>query len=215
MPVQAEPASEKDVFALCFNYIISTYNAGITIAMTQPAYPMWESERLLYRYKTAEDVQDLFRIFGNPVTHQFNPRGPYPDIGYARDALTRAQQSYDIHGFGDWTIYEKENPDTVIGFGGIFASHFDGQLTNNLGYRFDPAAWGKGYATELSRRAIRFGFDDIGLDEIVGVVRENHVASRRVLEKAGLTFLKKVDDLPGFAPSLMFRITRHDWLTSR
>ncbi|ERK05832.1 GCN5-related N-acetyltransferase [Pantoea sp. AS-PWVM4] len=93
----------------------------------------------------------------------------------------------------------------------MFASQFNGSNTNNLGYRFEPEAWGKGYATELSLRAIQYGFEEVGLPDIVGVVRENHLASRRVLEKVGMTFLEKVMDPEGFASSLMFRITREEW----
>jgi RimJ/RimL family protein N-acetyltransferase len=172
---------------------------------------LWESERLLYRYTTPADLDDLFRIYGDPETHKFNPRGPHPDIEYSRDALERTLKIYREHGFGDWTISEKSSPDRVIGFGGVFVSQFDGRQTNNLGYRFAPDAWGKGYATELALRALRYGFEDVGLSEIVGVVREHHLASRRVLEKAGLTFLKKVYDFDGLPPSLMFNITRDKW----
>lgn len=171
----------------------------------------WESERLLYRRSTPDDVGDLFRIYGDPETHRFNPRGPYPNIEYARAVLERTLLEYQQYGFGDWTIFAKSNPDRVIGFGGVFASQFNGSNTNNLGYRFEPDAWGKGYATELSLRAIQYGFEEVGLADIVGVVRENHLASRRVLEKVGMTFLEKVMDPEGFAPSLMFRITREEW----
>lgn len=171
----------------------------------------WESERLLYRFNLAEDLDDLFRIYGNPETHKFNPRGPYPNIDYAKEKLMRSLESDKENGFGDWTIFEKANPQRVIGFGGVFVSHFDGRKTNNLGYRFEPEAWGKGYATELSRRALRFGFKEVGLDEIVGVVRENHIASQKVLEKAGLKFQKKVTDIEGLPPSLMYCINLQEW----
>lgn len=172
----------------------------------------WESERLLYRYTRREDLDDLFRIYGDPATHRFNPRGPWPDREYACQALERKLQSCREQGFGDWTIFEKARPEKIIGFGGVFRSKLEGRQTNNLGYRFEPDAWGKGYATELSRRAIRYGFEEAGLSVITGVVRENHLASRRVLEKAGMTFLKKVNDLEGLPPSLMFILTRHKWL---
>lgn len=172
----------------------------------------WESERLLYRYTLREDLDDLFRIYGDPETHRFNPMGPWPDRSHAVHSMELRLQSYKDDGFGDWTIFEKARPEKIIGFGGVFRSRFDGHPTNNLGYRFEPDAWGKGYATELSQRAIRYGFEEAGLNIITGVVRENHLASRRVLEKAGLTFLKKVKDLKDLPPSLMYTLTRRDWL---
>ncbi|ELP26808.1 GCN5-related N-acetyltransferase [Pantoea agglomerans 299R] len=129
-------------------------------------------------------------------------------------AMERIEESYRDQGFGDWTIFEKAHPEKIIGFGGVFRSQFDGRQTNNLGYRFEPAAWGKGYATELSRRAIRYGFEEAGLSIITGVTRENHLASQRVLEKAGLTFLKRVEDAEGLPASLMYTLSRSDWIAA-
>lgn len=108
----------------------------------------------------------------------------------------------------------KERPDHIIGFGGVFVSEFNGRVTNNLGYRFEPDAWGKGYATELSKRAIRYGFEEVGLQEIVGVVRANHLASRKVLEKAGLKFIEEIKDFENLPASLMFSLSRDEWLKS-
>lgn len=171
----------------------------------------WESERLLYRHIQRADLTALFRIYGDPTTHQFNPHGPYPDIDHAREVLLRRLKDRAIHGFDDWVICEKSAPETVIGFGGVFVSAFNGRRINNLGYRFAPDAWGKGYATELAVRALRFGFEELSLGEIVGVVRENHTASRRVLEKAGLRFLQRVADPEDPPAHLIFNITRQQW----
>ncbi|WP_238343236.1 GNAT family N-acetyltransferase [Pantoea eucalypti] len=77
-----------------------------------------------------------------------------------------------------------------MGFDGVFFSQFDERKTNNIGDEFEPDAGGKGYATELSRRAIRFGFDEIGLDEVVWGVREDHVTSRKDWNNQGYNFKK-------------------------
>ncbi|MDI9219389.1 GNAT family N-acetyltransferase [Pantoea sp. EA-12] len=171
----------------------------------------WESERLLYRPIERSDLQALFRIYGDARTHQFNPRGPYPNIKYAREVLLRRIKDRAIHGFDDWVVAEKSAPENVIGFGGVFVSEFNGRRTNNLGYRFAPEAWGKGFATELALRAIRYGFEELKLGEIVGVVREDHAVSRRVLEKAGMTFLERVLNPQDPPAHLMFNITRQQW----
>ncbi len=72
---------------------------------------VWESERLLYRFTLREDLDDLFRIYGDPETHKFNPRGPWPDREYAVQAMERIQESYRDQSFGDWTIFEKAHPE--------------------------------------------------------------------------------------------------------
>jgi RimJ/RimL family protein N-acetyltransferase len=55
-----------------------------------------------------------------------------------------------------------------------------------LGYRLRPSAWGRGYATEGSRGLLRKTFTESGTRRVVSSTMVTNVASRRVLEKAGL-----------------------------
>src|SRR6185437_5321908 len=55
-----------------------------------------------------------------------------------------------------------------------------------LGYDLHPSAWGRGLATEAARAVMRIAFGELGLDRVVAVVKPDHVASQRVLVKAGL-----------------------------
>ena len=55
-----------------------------------------------------------------------------------------------------------------------------------LGYWIARTYWGNGFATEAARRAISFGFGDLGLDRVWACLFAENQASRRVLEKAGL-----------------------------
>jgi len=54
----------------------------------------------------------------------------------------------------------------------------------------------KGYATEASKAILKYGFDIIGLDEIVAVCRKENIASRRIMEKIGLKFRYIQEGLP-------------------
>jgi ribosomal-protein-alanine N-acetyltransferase len=78
----------------------------------------------------------------------------------------------------------------------------------NLGYRFAVEAWGKGYATQFTKKAIDLGFTDIGEEEIFGLVRPDNIASIKVLEKAGMTQIGTLDDVPGQPESLVYRIQK-------
>ena len=55
-----------------------------------------------------------------------------------------------------------------------------------VGWRLAPDAWGHGYATEAAREAVRFGFEDAGLDEIVSFTVPGNVRSQRVMERIGM-----------------------------
>ena len=61
-------------------------------------------------------------------------------------------------------------------------------LEIEVGYHLARAFWGRGYATEAARACLRYGFEQLKLERIVAVVRPENVASRRVLEKSGLSY---------------------------
>jgi ribosomal-protein-alanine N-acetyltransferase len=54
-------------------------------------------------------------------------------------------------------------------------------------YLFDETHWANGYATEAARASIRYGFELVALDHIVGLVHPENIPSRQVLEKVDLT----------------------------
>lgn len=170
-----------------------------------------QTERLILRPVTPSDLDDLFRIYGDPATNTFNPSGPYPDIAHARAVLTRWLHHWDKYAFGQWAISLTDAPEKVIGFGGLTVSTYADITINNLGYRFSTEAWGKGLATELSHYAVRYGFEELNLNAISGVVRPDHEASQKVLMKAGLKQVGEVDDVPDEEPSLLYTLKAHEW----
>jgi len=164
--------------------------------------------RLILRRPTAGDVASVFAIYGDPETNHYNPAGPLADIRHATTTLERWMTHWDEHGFGQWAIAIGEAPDAVIGFGGITLYHYNEVQRINLGYRFAVSAWGKGYATELARAALEYGFVELNLPQVYGLVRPAHEASINVLEKIGMHRFGELDDVPGQAPSLVYRATR-------
>ena len=67
----------------------------------------------------------------------------------------------------------------------------DGDITNiHLGYRLQRAAWNHGYATEGSRAVIEMGFTELGVQRVFAHTMTANSASRRVLEKCGLTLVR-------------------------
>ncbi len=169
------------------------------------------TERLCLRPVRDSDLDELFRIYGDPETNTFNPAGPYPDIGCASVVLTSWIQHWQNEGFGNWAILSKVEPGKIIGFGGLKVRNFADIVMNNLGYRFETAAWGKGYATEFSRFAVRYGFTHLKLREISATVRAQHLASQGVLTKTGLKYVREIRDVDNAPPSLLFTLTLDEW----
>jgi ribosomal-protein-alanine N-acetyltransferase len=79
-----------------------------------------------------------------------------------------------------------------------------------IGYILKRSAWGKGYATEVTKRLLKFAFEETPLEEIVAVTDPEHTASRSVLEKCGLSYegLRRAYAQQCSA----YRITRRPWL---
>lgn len=105
------------------------------------------------------------------------------------DALIkRCKQHFASHGFGLWALELKETSQ-FIGFTGLmipsFASHFTPCV--EIGWRIASPFWNKGYATEAALAVLQFAFEKTDLQEIVSFTTSKNLASRRVMEKIGMT----------------------------
>ena len=166
------------------------------------------TERLILRKTEKEDFERFFEINKDPETNLYNPGGPM-SFEKAENTFKRMQEHWDQHHFGAWTIIAKEN-ESIVGFGGLSYKKYGEDEKLNLGYRFAVEAWGKGYATEFTKKAVDFGFNHLDKEEIFGVVRPDNIASVKVLEKAGMTQIGTLNDVPGRPESLVYRIQKNN-----
>ena len=92
------------------------------------------------------------------------------------------------NGYGLWAA-ESQKTGQLAGFVGL--SPVDGPYpfapAVEIGWRLARGCWGQGFATEGARASLRFGFDKIGLSEIVSFTAEINEPSRRVMERIGMT----------------------------
>ena len=115
-----------------------------------------------------------------------------------RRGITPAEAAFDVqllrehwakNGFGHWAVEEKESG-RFVGRAGL--KHHDNWTLDpdntEVGYLFDRGVWGKGYATEAARAAVEYAFETLGRDEVISIARPDNLASRRVMEKVGLTY---------------------------
>ena len=150
-----------------------------------------ETERLLLRRFTEHDVDHLVDLDGDPDVMHFVTGGrATPRAEIENDVLPAFLDYYTrFAGFGFWAAIEKSTGRFVGWF--HFRPANDARPTEvELGYRLHRSAWGKGYATEGSRALIDKGFAELGVDRVVASTMVVHVASRRVLEKSGLRFVR-------------------------
>jgi RimJ/RimL family protein N-acetyltransferase len=141
------------------------------------------SARLFVRRFTPDDLDFMAGLLGDPEVARF--LGGVKDRAAAETTLrTRGLGYYDQHpGLGMWATVERATGRTV---GFHVLNHIHGEPDIQVGYALHRDAWGQGYATEMAVRLLRYGFEDLGLPQIVAITNLDHVVSQRVLEKAGL-----------------------------
>jgi len=121
-------------------------------------------------------------IHGDPATNRFNPKGP-SSLQDCRELLAQWVEHWEVHGFGYWAAVLRDDPETIIGFGGVRRSVEQGGL--NLYFRFTPSSWGQGYATELGSAALDMaGKLDCG--PVRAQVRASNTPSQRTLARLGM-----------------------------
>ncbi|SYL31077.1 GNAT family acetyltransferase [Klebsiella pneumoniae] len=184
------------------------------------AFFTWREPRRVSKSLTVQYDKVLYLIEDNELSRR--AIGKYIEVWHYPDGrkelrlngmvMNRWLDHWQTHSFGNWAISLLTNPEKIIGFGGLGIRNYDDIVINNLGYRLSTEAWGKGLATEFAIYAIKFGFDVIKLTEISAVVRENHLASQKVLQKSGLRYVKEIHDVKDAPPSLLYSISVDEWL---
>jgi RimJ/RimL family protein N-acetyltransferase len=104
------------------------------------------------------------------------------------DALVdRIEMQFRETGWGLWAV-EIPGADPFIGFVGLNPSDSTlGYPSVEIGWRLAAEHWGNGYAPEAALEALRFGFEELHLDEIVSFTSVGNAKSRRVMTKIGMT----------------------------
>jgi RimJ/RimL family protein N-acetyltransferase len=147
-----------------------------------------ETKRLVIRSFTPQDAPALHeRVFGDPEAMKFIPRGASPSLDRTRASVERFMRHEREHGFGLWAVELKEKGQ-LIGDCGLFLVQGVGPEVE-VAYHFGKDWWGHGYATEAATACLAFGFKECGLGEIIAICYPEHIASRRVMEKAGMKYV--------------------------
>ena len=148
-----------------------------------------ETERLILREIVAEDTGAMYRLDSDPLVHKYLGNRPIKCMGKAKAYVDYIQMQYEKYGIGRWAAIEKSTGDWM-GWTGLkmnFEEPMNGHTNYyDVGYRFMPQYWGKGYATESSIAAKDYFFKNFPEEKLCGLAEIENIASCRVLEKIGL-----------------------------
>ena len=155
--------------------------------------------RLRLRHWREEDFEPLAAMNADPRVMEFFPTTVSREETRARFERVRVR---DVErGYGFWPV-EVIGGAPFIGMVGLgdpdFRAHFMPAV--EIGWRLAAEHWGRGYATEAARAALAYGFERLGLAEIVSFTTANNARSRRVMEKLGMRWSPDDDFLHPLLP---------------
>jgi RimJ/RimL family protein N-acetyltransferase len=174
-----------------------------------------ETDRLLLRRLTMADVDHLVELDGDPEVMRFLTNGrPTPRERIEREILPRVIGDYEgLRGIGRMAAIERAGG-AFLGWIGVDPA---GDREVELGYRLRRSAWGRGYATEGSRALIDRAFTEFGVRRIFAETMAVNLASRRVMEKSGLRYVRTFhltwdDPIPGTEHGeVEYALDRTEW----
>ena len=179
------------------------------------------TDRLVLRRWRDDDRPHYLAMNQDPVVMEHMQGLQSADV--SNDFIDRIEAHWDEHGWGLWAL-EVPGIAPFIGFTGLWpATHVLGWESREVGWRLARQYWGRGYATEGAREALRFGFEDHGFDEIVSFTVPQNVRSLAVMQRIGLIRdpdgdfdHPRVDPVayPHLVRHVLYRLSRASWLAA-
>ena len=179
--------------------------------------PTITTKRLLLRGWRDADRAPFAALNADPEVMRYLSRQLTRDESDA--FIDRIMARWAERGHGLWAV-ERRADGAFLGFTGLAWHDFEAPFTPTveIGWRLGREAWGHGYATEAATAALAWGFEVLGLEEVLSWTTVANLRSRRVIERIGMT--RDPDDdfehpqlPPGhpIRPHVLYRISRAAW----
>jgi RimJ/RimL family protein N-acetyltransferase len=171
--------------------------------------------RLVLRRWREDDVAPMSAINADPEVMRWIGDGSVRDEQRTRAGIEAWERQWDQHGFGLFALELRDTGD-LIGFTGLAIPEFLPEVLPavEIGWRLGRPFWGRGLATEAARAALRFGFIDRDLDQIISIAQVGNDASERIMAKLGLTLALETVDPTGNRPVRVHAITKAQYLAT-
>jgi [ribosomal protein S5]-alanine N-acetyltransferase len=167
---------------------------------------MIETERLILRHWSIEDVPWVAGIYGDPETMKWFGSGVTFSPEQLTESLKHVIEEYAYAGLGNHAVVEKESL-AVIGHCGVHRGS-DGK-EGEADWLIARDRWSRGYATEAAVAVISQAFREANLPGICAVARRENLASIEVMRKLRMSFAGECDR-DGSA-CVIYRVAREDF----
>jgi RimJ/RimL family protein N-acetyltransferase len=149
------------------------------------AVPTLITHRLILRGFTEADVDPMEQIMAGKDVMRYFPRSDPPDRERVAQMIARIIGHWEEFGYGLWAV-QAQISNVLMGRCGLQLIPDTGEV--EIDFLLGRLFWGKGFASEAGRASLNYGFEELALNKIVGIIHPENIASRRVLEKLGLRF---------------------------
>ncbi len=148
-----------------------------------------ETERLILRRITHDDLEELLQIWGDAETMSLFPKTL--NRQEMSEWIDRNLKRYEDFGHGIWAVILKADG-VFIGDCGLVIQEVDGVQELEVGYHFNKRFWGQGFAAEAARGCMNYAFYQMNARRIISMIRPENLPSRRVAERNGLKIEKEI-----------------------
>lgn len=169
------------------------------------------TRRLVLRPPKDSDLDLLMGLYADPAVSRFCAAATPQGLAATQAQLQAWLAHWQAHGFGHWAIAEREQPDRLIGFGGLMHRSVAGHAGLFLYYRITPQAWGRGLASEMAQYAFEQAFEQRRERSVAAAVLPNNAPTRKTLESLGLRLKGALADGPGSAAALLYELDADRW----
>ncbi len=145
--------------------------------------PTLRTHRLLLRPFNEGDKDAIFRIFSNPRVMRYWD-GPAWASAAQADRFVVVSRKIEDEGSGARLAVTQAANGQLLGQCSLFSWN-PTYRSAEVGYCFDDAVWGQGYATEALGALLQWAFDTLNLNRVQAALDTRNPASARVLEKLG------------------------------
>ncbi len=134
---------------------------------------------------TETDIEPFLTIFSGEGVLRYFPNPNPPTRERIERFILHQIAHWQQFGYGHWAV-EQTAGEILIGWAGLQYLPETGET--EVAYMLGRPYWGQGYGTEAARRALEYGFETLGLEQIIALVHPDNQASNHLIEKLGLLF---------------------------
>jgi RimJ/RimL family protein N-acetyltransferase len=182
--------------------------------MDSKTLPIITTPRLVLRWISEDDIDNLYEIFSNSEVMRYWSTVPLPNQAAAAELQREIAEGNESEKMFKWGLALRDS-NIVIGTTTLFNLNLDNGRAE-LGYAMGRAYWGKGYMNEALKAFVSHAFEVMGLRRLEADVDPRNAASIRTLERLGFQregFLRERWHVNGeIQDAIFYGLLRREWL---